>query len=248
MKLPLPSCLLRCLLISTPPCNVCRQAQLEALAARYEEERQGRETRHRSAAQAAALQAPDMFGPIPYRSRSQRSVPLGSAVAGGAGPSPAEHAVFPPAHFDDDDEDEDDGWPPGLLHPMLDRDGMQDDRDEHFQGLSEASRAAAVGAGGARSSRGHHWGFAMASALLAHRWQRDARRSVPAGLHALRDAVLGMQRAGLPPQLLFSDRDFTAGRCRHLWLHVVAVWGIYWQVLSQQVMPVACFASFTNLC
>jgi hypothetical protein len=33
---------------------------------------------------------------------------------------------------------------------------------------------------------------------------------LPASLVALREAVVGMQRTGLPPQLLFSDRDFTA--------------------------------------
>jgi hypothetical protein len=34
---------------------------------------------------------------------------------------------------------------------------------------------------------------------------------LPPSLMALREAVVGMQRTGLPPQLLFSDRDFTAG-------------------------------------
>lgn len=38
-----------------------------------------------------------------------------------------------------------------------------------------------------------------------------ARRGFPAHLVQMREAVLGMQRAGLPPHLLFSDRDFTAG-------------------------------------
>lgn len=38
-----------------------------------------------------------------------------------------------------------------------------------------------------------------------------ARRGLPAGLVHMREAVLGMQRAGLPPHMLFSDRDFTAG-------------------------------------
>ncbi|KAI8471091.1 MAG: hypothetical protein J3K34DRAFT_418495, partial [Monoraphidium minutum] len=33
---------------------------------------------------------------------------------------------------------------------------------------------------------------------------------MPPSLMALRDAVMGLQRTGLPPQLLFSDRDFTA--------------------------------------
>eukprot|EP00775_Hariotina_reticulata_P002009 gene2009-2331_t len=37
-----------------------------------------------------------------------------------------------------------------------------------------------------------------------------AGRGLPRAFTAVREALLGMQRAGLPPQLLFSDRDFTA--------------------------------------
>jgi hypothetical protein len=36
-------------------------------------------------------------------------------------------------------------------------------------------------------------------------------RGLPPHLQAMREAMLGMQRSGLPPHLLFSDRDFTAG-------------------------------------
>jgi hypothetical protein len=39
-----------------------------------------------------------------------------------------------------------------------------------------------------------------------------ARRGLPASMVQMREAVLGMQRAGLPPHMLFSDRDFTAGK------------------------------------
>jgi len=38
-----------------------------------------------------------------------------------------------------------------------------------------------------------------------------ARRGLPPSLVHMREAVIGMQRAGLPPHMLFSDRDFTAG-------------------------------------
>jgi hypothetical protein len=47
-----------------------------------------------------------------------------------------------------------------------------------------------------------------------------AGRGLPRALTAVREALLGMQRAGLPPQLLFSDRDFTAGDQRgRRWEH-----------------------------
>jgi hypothetical protein len=39
----------------------------------------------------------------------------------------------------------------------------------------------------------------------------QGRGGVPQPLMALREAVVGLQRSGLPPHLLFSDRDFTAG-------------------------------------
>ncbi|KIY99409.1 hypothetical protein MNEG_8552 [Monoraphidium neglectum] len=38
----------------------------------------------------------------------------------------------------------------------------------------------------------------------------QGRGGVPQPLMALREAVVGLQRSGLPPHLLFSDRDFTA--------------------------------------
>lgn len=57
-----------------------------------------------------------------------------------------------------------------------------------------------------------HWGMAMAHALLQlPRWGGGRGRGLPPGLSAMREAVLGMQAAGLPPHLLFSDRDFGAG-------------------------------------
>jgi hypothetical protein len=64
-------------------------------------------------------------------------------------------------------------------------------------------------------------GQAMAHMLMSMpmpRWRASggssgARRGLPASVVQMRDAVLGMQRAGLPPHLLFSDRDFTAGGC-----------------------------------
>lgn len=70
------------------------------------------------------------------------------------------------------------------------------------------------------AQRAYDVGQAMAQVLLSMpmpRWPGrgagggGARRDLPPGLAQMRDAVLGMQRAGLPPHLLFSDRDFTAG-------------------------------------
>lgn len=70
--------------------------------------------------------------------------------------------------------------------------------------------------------RAYDVGQAMAQVLLSMpmpRWAARppggsgaARRGLPASLVQMREAVLGMQRAGLPPHMLFSDRDFTAGR------------------------------------
>lgn len=58
-------------------------------------------------------------------------------------------------------------------------------------------------ASGGRHGHGHGHGF------------------MPQSIMALREAVVGMQRTGLPPQLLFSDRDFTAGG---FMLHVLCRW------------------------
>jgi hypothetical protein len=72
-----------------------------------------------------------------------------------------------------------------------------------------------------QAQRAFDAGQAMAQVLLSMpmpRWRAPggssgARRGLPAGLLQMREAVLGMQRVGLPPHLLFSDRDFTAGGC-----------------------------------
>ncbi|GBF92688.1 hypothetical protein Rsub_05057 [Raphidocelis subcapitata] len=56
------------------------------------------------------------------------------------------------------------------------------------------------GGGGGRHGHGHGHGHGGGGPPAG----------LPPSLMALREAVVGMQRTGLPPQLLFSDRDFTA--------------------------------------
>jgi hypothetical protein len=57
-----------------------------------------------------------------------------------------------------------------------------------------------VGGGGGGGGRGGRHGHGFGG----------PQSGLPSSLVALREAVAGMQRTGLPPQLLFSDRDFTA--------------------------------------
>jgi hypothetical protein len=65
-----------------------------------------------------------------------------------------------------------------------------------------------------QAHRHTNWGMAMAHALLQlPRWGAAGAgrgRGLPPGLTAMREAMLGMQAAGLPPHMLFSDRDFGA--------------------------------------
>jgi hypothetical protein len=62
---------------------------------------------------------------------------------------------------------------------------------------------------------------------LPHRWGapggggRGAGRELPTALRAVREAVMGMQRSGLPAHLLFSDRDFTAGELKGVSLGLI---------------------------
>ena len=113
------------------------------------------------------------------------------------------------------------GMPPG--YEPADAVGFQRPRD-----LVPRDNPAAAGAARAqqqqRQARPYaDFGQAMAHMLLSMPMPRapgrasggsGARRGLPASLVQMREAVLGMQRAGLPPQLLFSDRDFTAGGLR----------------------------------
>jgi hypothetical protein len=111
------------------------------------------------------------------------------------------------------------------------------------QDMASAAGPAAGGADGTARAATRHWGaINLASALLGLplgltgagtvlRGPRSGggnggrgvggREALSQGLRQMRDAMLGMQRAGLPPHLLFSDRDFTAGEgWNGIWEHL----------------------------
>jgi hypothetical protein len=120
--------------------------------------------------------------------------------------------------------------PPNLMPPGYD---PADTAPLQAQRMPPAAGAAGAGpAPQPPAQRAFNVGQAMAQMLLSMpmpmpmpRWsgrgsgggRGGARRGLPANLMQMRDAVLGMQRAGLPPHLLFSDRDFTAGMC-YVWV------------------------------
>jgi hypothetical protein len=115
--------------------------------------------------------------------------------------------------------------PPNLMPPGYDPAGTAPLQPQRMPPAAGAAGAGPVPQ--APAQRAFNVGQAMAQMLLSMpmpmpRWsgrgsgggRGGARRGLPANLMQMRDAVLGMQRAGLPPHLLFSDRDFTAGTLR----------------------------------
>lgn len=89
-----------------------------------------------------------------------------------------------------------------------------------FAALSRRSRSSrglppmfdALGMPGPHRSRGSGtggWGPMSLGMLLAGPWQGRQRRGPTIGDRGIRDMVTGFMESGLPPHLLFSDRDFT---------------------------------------